>query len=58
MTLEEKMNELARDKIEEGFKVGSHKRSLEIAKAMKDEGFEIQQIVKLTQLTKEEIEKL
>ena len=70
MTLEEKMNELAREKMEEGKKIGmaeglreGHKEglregTLEIAKAMKADGFDNDRIAKLTRLTKEEIENL
>ena len=66
MTLEEKMNELARDKMEEGKKLGlqegikegSLNRSIEIAKAMKSKGYDIEDIIEITQLSKEEIEQL
>lgn len=86
MTLEEKMNELAKMKMEEGFEEGKkagleegikegikegiregikeghlkgiEEASKEIAVSMKQEGFTIQQIMKLTKLSKEEIESL
>jgi predicted transposase/invertase (TIGR01784 family) len=54
MTLEERMDEIREDGIEQGIKHGS----LQIAKEMKEEGFSIEQIVKLTKLSKEEIESL
>jgi len=54
MTIEEKMEELARDKMQEG----AEAKATEIARKMKTEGFGIDQIVKLTGLTKEEIENI
>ena len=54
MTLEEKMEELAREKMEEG----KIEEKLNIAQAMKTEGFDFEQIAKITKLSKEEIEKL
>ena len=48
------MDEIREDGIEQGIKHGS----LQIAKEMKEEGFSIEQIVKLTKLSKEEIESL
>ena len=66
MTLEEKMNELAKMKMEEGKKEGikeGHLKGVEetsqkIALAMKKEGFSTEQIAKLTKLAAEEIENL
>lgn len=62
MTIEEKMEELARRKMEEGLLEGKAEGMLEekinIARAMKNEGFALEQIAKITKLTKEEIEKL
>ena len=54
MTIEEKMEELARDKMQEG----AEAKATEIARKMKTEGFGLNQIVKLTGLTKEEIENI
>ena len=50
MTIEEKMEELARE--------SANAKAMEIARKMKTEGFGIDQIVKLTGLTKEEIENI
>ena len=70
MTLEERMDEIREDGLEEGIKQGIEQGikqgieqgikhgSLQIAKEMKEEGFSIEQIVKLTKLSKEEIESL
>ena len=58
MTLEERMDEIREDGLEEGIKQGIKHGSLQIAKEMKEEGFSIEQIVKLTKLSKEEIESL
>lgn len=44
--------------IKEGIKEGEKKKQLEIAKKMKEEKLSIELIGKITQLTKEEIEKL
>ena len=43
---------------EEGKKEGKEERSIEIAKKMKDKNKEIEEIIELTGLSKEEIEKL
>ncbi len=62
MTLEEKMEELARDKMEEGKIEGKIEGILEekvnIAKTMKAEGFSLEQIAKITNLPIEEIKEL
>ena len=78
MTLEEKMNELAKQKMEEGkalgiiegmkegreegikegIEKGTKEASIQIAKAMKEKGYDIKDIIELTSLTKEEIESL
>ena len=66
MPLEEKMNELAKMKMEEGFEEGK-KAGLEegiregvltVDKTLKEEETDIQQLIKVTGLTKEEIENL
>ena len=44
--------------LEEGEKKGISKEKNEIAKKMKEEGLDVEIIVKVTGLTKEEIEKL
>ena len=44
--------------LEEGEKKGIAKEKNEIAKKMKDKGMDIETIVELTGLTKEEVEKL
>lgn len=54
MTLEEKMDEIREFGIKEGIK----ENSLQVAKRMKDKGYNISDIVELTNLTKEEIESL
>jgi len=70
MTLEEQMEELARKKMAEGLIEGKAEglaqgkaegmleEKINIARAMKNEGFALEQIAKITKLTKEEIEKL
>lgn len=62
MTLEEKMNELAKMKMEEGFeegkKEGIKEGILTVARTLKDDGADIEQIIKVTKLSREEIEKL
>ena len=42
----------------QGIKQGEQNKTIEIAKKMKDEGFDINQIIKITNLSVEEIEKL
>ena len=54
MTFEERMDEVR----EEGIKEGIKKNSLDVAKGMKEKGYDIEDIVELTKLTKEEIESL
>ena len=54
MTLEEKMDEIREEGIEKGIK----EKSLEVARAMRDKGYDISDIIELTKLTKEEIESL
>lgn len=58
MTLEEKMNELAREKMEEGKTLGIKENTLYVAKAMKEKNYDIEDIIEITNLTKEEIESL
>ena len=58
MTLEEKMEELARDKMEEGKIEGILEEKLNIAKTLKMEEFDIERIAQITKLSKEEIENL
>ena len=55
MTLEEKMNELAREKMEEGKTLGIKENTLYVAKAMKEKNYDIEDIIEITNLTKEEI---
>lgn len=50
MTIEEKMNETLEQGIEQGIE--------QIAKKMKDEGYPLDQIAKITELPLEKIEKL
>ena len=54
MTLEEKLDEVREDGREEGIK----ENSLKVAKGMKAKGYDIKDIIELTDLTKEEIERL
>ena len=42
----------------EGIKEGKEKNKIEIARKMKQNGFDIEMIEKITELTKEEIEKI
>ena len=62
MTLEEKMNELAKEKMAEGkeigIKEGIKENSLSVAKLMKEKNYDINDIIEITHLTKEEIESL
>lgn len=58
MTLEEKMNELAREKMEEGKTLGIKENTLYVAKAMKEKNYDIEDIIEITNLTKEKIESL
>ena len=62
MTLEEKMNELAKEKMAEGkeigIKEGIKENSLSVAKLMKEKNYDIKDIIEITHLTKEEIESL
>ena len=62
MTLEEKMNELAKEKMAEGkeigIKEGIRENSLSVAKLMKEKNYDINDIIEITHLTKEEIESL
>ena len=58
MTLEEKLDEVREDGREEGIKEGIKENSLKVAKGMKAKGYDIKDIIELTDLTKEEIERL
>ena len=58
MTLEEKMNELAKEKMAEGKEIGIKENSLSVAKLMKEKNYDINDIIEITHLTKEEIESL
>ena len=58
MTFEEKLDEVREASREEGIKEGIKKNSLDVAKGMKDKGYDINDIVELTKLTREEIESL
>ena len=62
MTLEEKMNELAKEKMAEGkeigIKEGIKENSLSVARLMKEKNYDINDIIEITHLTKEEIESL
>lgn len=74
MTLEEKMNEIWEDAREEGLeqgreegleqgreegiKEGIRENTLQVAKAMKEKGYDIQDIIEITNLLKEQIESL
>ena len=58
MTLEEKMDEIREESINEGIKEGIKEAYLYAAKTMKSKGYNINDIIEITKLTKEEIEKL
>ena len=58
MTFEERMDEVREASREEGIKEGIKKNSLDVAKGMKDKGYDIEDIIELTKLTREEIESL
>lgn len=58
MTLEEKMNELAKEKMAEGKEIGIKENSLSVARLMKEKNYDINDIIEITHLTKEEIESL
>ena len=58
MTLEEKMNELAKQKMEEGKLEGIKENALRVAKMMKAKGYAFEEILELTGLTTEEVENL
>lgn len=62
MTLEEKMNELAKEKMAEGIEIGIKEgikeNSLSVARLMKEKNYDINDIIEITHLTKEEIESL
>ncbi len=44
--------------LNDGMKQGERNKTIELAKKMKDEGFDINQIIKITNLSVEEVEKL
>ena len=44
--------------MKKGIEQGEQNKTIELAKKMKDEGFDINQIIKITNLSVEEIEKL
>ena len=46
------------DGMKKGIEQGEQNKTIELAKKMKDEGFDINQIIKITNLSVEEIEKL
>ena len=52
------MNSERLEGIEEGIERGSHNKAIETAKKMKDNGLDMDMIIKCTSLSKEEIEKL
>ncbi|MFW5800232.1 MAG: Rpn family recombination-promoting nuclease/putative transposase, partial [Spirochaetota bacterium] len=59
MTLEDKLIEKGRKEgIKEGEERGEKRKAIETAKKMKNDGVEINIIMKYTELSKEEIEKL